>query len=458
MPKPNSNTIASGDFPEYKTVPTADLIPYARNSRTHSDAQVAQIAASIREFGFLNPIIVDGDKGIIAGHGRVLAAQKLGLDKLPCIEASHLTDTQRRAYIIADNKLALNAGWDDTLLRFEFDELRDDGFNLELTGFSLDEIDALKPDPEPEKIDGEDDLPEVDPKYTSIKGDVWIIGNHRLMCGDCRDHADVDILMGEKKADLVWTDPPYNVDIEGAAGKIENDSMDDASFYQFLLESYQSYLRVMNKGAVIYVAHADSERANFTRAFCAAGFKFSQNLVWVKQSGTLSRQDFNWKHEPILYGWKEGAGHYFCGDFKLTTIIDDDVDIKKLSKDELLNIVKEIQKAQPSTAVRDDRPTSSPLHPTMKPVSLVERMIRWSSKPDWLVLDFFGGSGTTMVAAEKTGRSCYLMEIDPRFCDVIIERLKNLFGYTATLESTGETYDELKRIRVGDHLSNEGKS
>lgn len=427
---------------QFKMAGVADLIPYARNSRTHSDAQVAKIAASIREFGFLSPIIVDGRNGIVAGHGRLLAAQKLGLDQVPVIEAGHLSEAQKRAYVIADNRTALDAGWDNDLLRIELSDLLIAGFDLALTGFEQGEIDGLM-EVRPEPKTDDDAIPATPEAPVSRYGDTFILGKHRLMCGDSTSVVDVSALMHGDDADIVWTDPPYNLAIKGTAGSIMNDDMGDSAFREFLLLAYTRMREVMRAGAVIYVAHADTERGAFTECFKEAGLKLSQVLIWAKQSAPLSRQDFNWKHEPILYGWKEGAAHYFCRDFTLTTVIDDDLDLSKLKKDEAVAMLREIMSRETSTVIRHDRPTRSELHPTMKPVSLVQRMIEWSSLETEVCLDLFGGSGSTLIACQKVNRRARLMELDPKYCDVIVKRWQDYTGQEATLEGTGETFNEL---------------
>ena len=429
------------------TMTVESLIPYVSNSRTHSEAQVAQIAASIREFGFTNPILVDEKGGIIAGHGRLLAARKLGMDGVPVLVLAHLTDAQKRAYVIADNKLALNAGWDEATLRAEIEGLRDEGYDLNLTGFDAGELEALLAD----KTKGEtdpDDAPPAPEDPTTRLGDVWILGKHRLVCGDATSPEAIAALMGQDLADMVWTDPPYNVAISGKAGKIMNDDMSAAAFRAFLDGTYRSYLSAMRPGAVIYVAHADFERVAFTAAFADAGIKLSQVRVWVKQSATLSRQDFNWQHEPILYGWKEGAGHYFAGDFTLTTVIEDKVDVTKLNKAELLAIVQEMIETTKSTVIHHDRPTKSDLHPTMKPVALIVEMVEASSREGEIVLDLFGGSGSTLIACETTGRRCRIMELDPKFADVIVTRWQSFTGRPATLEATGQAYGAVVHERA----------
>jgi DNA modification methylase len=416
---------------EWMSVET--LIPYAKNARTHSDEQVAQIAGSIKEFGFNNPVLVDKDNSIIAGHGRLMAARKLGMDKVPVVQLGHMTEAQRKAYVLADNKLALNAGWDSVMLSAELKELEELGFDLDIIGFDTKEIDKLLAPETTEGLVDEDQLPLTPTEPKTKLGDIYILGAHRLMCGDSTSIDDVEKLMEGKKCDMVWTDPPYNVAIQGAAGKIMNDDMSDASFKDFLSSVYSCYYLTMKDGAVIYVAHADTERVNFTQAFKDSGLKLSQVLIWVKQAGTLSRQDFNWQHEPILYGWKEGAGHYFCGDFTRTTVIDDDIDIKKLNKKELEALVNSMRTELKTTALRENRPSKSDLHPTMKPVNLVQRMIEWSSTAGEVVLDLFGGSGSTMIACEKTGRKARLMELDPKYCDVIVKRWEEFTGKKAVL-------------------------
>ena len=381
------------------------LIPYARNSRTHSDDQVAQIAGSIKEFGWTNPILVDGENGIIAGHGRLAAARKLGMKKIPVIELAHLTETQKRALVIADNKLALNSGWDNEMLALELEELKLEGYDLKLTGFGEDEIDALSPT----VIDGlvdEDQIPEVPDEPKTKLGDIYQLGNHRLMCGDSCSVTDMEKLCNGQLVDMWLTDPPYNVAYEGKtkdALKIQNDSMGDDQFRQFLRDAYVTADLVMKPGAVFYIWHADSEGYNFRGAAHDAGWKVRQCLIWKKSSMVMGRQDYHWKHEPCLYGWKEGAGHLWATDRKQTTILE------------------------------FDRPSRSGEHPTMKPVVLFEYQMLNNTKGGDIVLDSFGGSGTTMLAAEKHGRYARLMELDPKYCDVIVKRWEDFTGKKAEL-------------------------
>ena len=394
------------------------LIPYARNSRTHSDAQVAQIAASIKEFGFTNPVLIDETGSIIAGHGRVMAARKLAIADVPSIRLTHLTEAQKKAYVIADNKLALNAGWDDEMLAVELTDLKDMGFDLDLTGFSTDEIEALLAPTGTEGLTDEDAVPEVPEAPVTVLGDVWLLGKHRVMCGDSTSIDAVGRLMGGGGADMLLTDPPYNVEYTGKtkdALKIKNDSMGDDDFRQFLRDAFVSADSVMKSGSVFYIWHADSEGYNFRGATHDAGWKVRQCLIWKKQTLVMGRQDYHWKHEPCLYGWKEGAGHLWAADRKQTTILE------------------------------FDKPSRNGEHPTMKPVGLFEYQMLNNTKGGDIVLDLFGGSGTTIIAAEKNGRYGYLMELDPKYCDVIVQRWQEFTGQTATLESNGKPFISLKK-------------
>ena len=389
----------------------ATLIPYARNSRTHSDDQVAQIAASIKEFGWTNPILVDGDNGIIAGHGRIYAARKLGHTQVPVIELTGLTDAQKKAYVIADNKLALNAGWDNEMLALEIQELTDEGFDTSLLGFNPDELNALL---EPDVIEGltdEDAVPETPEEPKTKLGDIYKLGKHRLMCGDSCSTNDMEKLCDGQLVDMWLTDPPYNVAYEGKtkdALKIQNDSMEDDQFRQFLRDAYVTADLVMKPGAVFYIWHADSEGYNFRGAAKDAGWKVRQCLIWKKSTMVMGRQDYHWKHEPCLYGWKEGAGHLWATDRKQTTILE------------------------------FDKPSRNGEHPTMKPVALFEYQMLNNTKGGDIVLDSFGGSGTTLLAAEKHGRYARLMEIDPKYCDVIVKRWEDFTGKKAELLTNSE--------------------
>jgi site-specific DNA-methyltransferase (adenine-specific) len=388
-------------------IETKGLIPYAKNSRTHSEAQVAQIAGSIKEFGFNNPVLIDEGNGIIAGHGRVMAAQKLGLQAVPCIRLAHLSDTQRKAYVIADNRLALNAGWDDQMLTVELQELDSESFDLSLLGFEADELNALlNPIKETEGLTDEDEVPEVPKEPKTKPGDIYKLGRHRLMCGDSTSIDAVEKLVDGSLVDILITDPPYNVAYEGKtkdALKIQNDSMGDDQFRQFLRDAFVSADAVMKQGAVFYIWHADSEGFNFRGACKDAGWKVRQCLIWNKDTMVMGRQDYHWKHEPCLYGWKDGAGHLWAADRKQVTII---------------------------SCKRQKR---NDIHPTMKPVELIEYQLLNNTKGADIVLDLFGGSGSTLIAAEKNGRVARLMELDPKYCDVIVKRWEDFTGQKAEL-------------------------
>jgi len=392
------------------------LIPYARNARTHSDEQVAQIAASIKEWGWTTPVLVDEQGGIIAGHGRTLAAQKLKMVEVPVMVAKGWSDAKKRAYVLADNKLALNAGWDNEMLALELGEIGDLGFDLDLTGFTAEEIAALTPEQIEPGLTDEDAVPEVPEKPITVLGDVWLLGKHRLMCGDSTSIDAVDKLMDGQKADQLVTDPPYNIAYEGGSKKreqIKNDEMESADFRQFLRDAFTAADTVMKSGAVFYIWHADTEGYNFRGACLDAGWQVRQTLIWNKDNSAFGRQDYHWKHEPCLYGWKSGAGHLWASDRKQTTIIE------------------------------CKRPSKSELHPTMKPVELMQYQIENNTKGQDVVLDLFGGSGSTMIACEKTGRINCSMELDPKYCDVIIKRWQDFTGKIATHAETGQPFAEV---------------
>jgi DNA modification methylase len=398
------------------------LIPYARNARTHSDSQVAQIAASIAEFGFTNPILTDGEKGVIAGHGRLAAARKLALTEVPVIELAHLTPTQKKAYILADNRIAENAGWDEELLKLELAELQDADFNLDLMGFGDEELDRL--------LDGnvdqagltEDDaVPEAPAEPVSRTGDLWILGQHRLLCGDSTVLSDVERLMDGQLADMAFTDPPYNVDygnsakdkMRGKDRRILNDALGDG-FYQFLHDACLNLL-LLTKGAC-YVCMSSSELHTLQKAWLDAGGKWSTFVIWAKNTFTLGRADYQRQYEPILYGWKQGSNHFWCGD---------------RNQSDIWNY---------------NKPRVNDLHPTMKPVDLVERALQNSSKSRDIVLDLFGGSGTTLIACEKNNRQARLIELDPKFVDVIVKRWEEYTGKKAVREADGVGFEEAGQL------------
>ena len=411
--------------------PTEKLVPYARNARTHSEEQVAQIAASIVEFGFTNPILAGSDGVIVAGHGRLAAAQKLGLDTVPVVVLDHLTPTQRRALIIADNRIAENAGWDDAMLRIELQSLQEDGFNLDITGFDADALAEIMAGEET-TVDGQTDddaVPEVSATPISRPGDVWELGNHRLVCGDATDPKSYELLMADAKADMVFTDPPYNVDYANSAkdkmrGKdrpILNDNLGDG-FYDFLLAALTPMLE--RCAGASYIAMSSSELDTLQQAFRAAGGKWSTFIIWAKNTFTLGRADYQRQYEPILYGWPEGQNRHWCGD---------------RDQGDVWNIKK---------------PQKNDLHPTMKPVELVERAIRNSSRPGDIVLDPFGGSGTTLIATEKTGRIGWLIELDPKYVDVIVRRWQDWSGQEAYRESDAAKFNDLAAVAGAEITAN----
>jgi DNA modification methylase len=399
--------------------PTAKLLPYARNARTHSDEQVAQIAASIAEFGFTNPILAGADGLIVAGHGRLAAAHKLGLALVPVVVLEHLSPTQRRALVIADNRIAENAGWDEAMLRIELVTLQDDDFDVSLTGFDADALAELLAD-EDGSGDGETDddaVPEITETPISRPGDVWLLAGHRLLCGDSTKAECFEQLLQGEQVDMVFTDPPYNVNyantakdkMRGTNRAILNDNLGDG-FYDFLLAALTPTIANCRGG--IYVAMSSSELDVLQSAFREAGGKWSTFVIWAKNTFTLGRSDYQRQYEPILYGWPEGATRHWCGDR-------DQSDVWQIKK-----------------------PHKNDLHPTMKPVELVERAIRNSSRPDNVVLDPFGGSGTTLIAAEKSGRLARLIELDPKYVDVIVRRWQDWTGKKATRESDGLAFDD----------------
>lgn len=377
---------------QYYLADVSELIPYVRNARTHSEAQVSQIAASIREFGFLSPILVAEDNTILAGHGRLAAALKLGLKKVPCVKENHLTETQKRAYIIADNKLSLNAGWDSELLAVELSELEGADFNLDLLGFDEAELSSIF---DADKDVNEDDFDvekELEEPCFSKTGDIWTLGKHRVICGDATKLETYKTLLENTKVNLVVTDPPYNVNYEGSAGKIKNDNMENDKFYQFLFNSFVNMEQAMADDASIYVFHADTEGLNFRKAFQDAGFYLSGCCIWKKPSLVLGRSPYQWQHEPCLYGWKKKGKHKWYAGRKETS-------------------VWEFEKSKKNAD-----------HPTMKPIALLAYPIKNSSMTNSLVLDPFAGSGSTLIACEQTGRICYAIELDEKYCDVIVKR------------------------------------
>lgn len=395
------------------------LVPYARNARTHSKEQILQLRASLREFGFVNPVIVDKELNIIAGHGRILAAKEEGITEVPCVFAEHLTEAQKRAYIIADNRLAMNAGWDMEMLSVEISELQGVDFDLSVLGFDEAELSKLMGDIEDVKDDDFDVDEELKKPAVTKVGDLWLLGNHRLICGDSTKIDTFTVLMDGKQANLVVTDPPYNVNYEGSAGKLKNDNMADEAFYTFLLSAFKNMEAVMTKDASIYVFHADTEGLNFRKAFSDAGFYLSGTCIWKKQSLVLGRSPYQWQHEPVLFGWKKAGKHNWYSDRKQTTIWE------------------------------FEKPKKNADHPTMKPVPLIAYPILNSSMVNSIVLDPFGGSGSTLVACEQTERICYTIELDEKYCDVIVKRYVEQVGDSDSVfllrDGTKYKYSELAK-------------
>jgi len=387
-----------------------NLKPYEKNQKLHSKKQIDLLKKNIVEFGFTTPILIDKDNEIIAGHGRLIALKELKCSDVPCVRMENLTEKQVKALRLADNKLN-ESDWDMNLVIEELKGLDDD--LLDLTGFDKDLI--IEPD------DKDDEVPDVPEEPTAKLGDIYQLGNHRIMCGDSTKIEDVEKLMDGKKADLVVTDPPYNVDYEGSNGlKIENDKMDESSFLQFLIDAFSRLSEHMKAGASFYIWHADLEGYNFRKACKEAGFKIRQCIIWNKNSLVMGRQDYQWKHEPCLYGWKEGAGHSWYGERNKTTVYkipESEVDAFKWFKRNL-----NIQKTRNLSVVNCEKPKANREHPTMKPIELLEKQVLNNSKQEDIVIDTFLGSGSTLIACEKTNRICYGMELDTRYIDVIIKR------------------------------------
>lgn len=377
---------------EMNLVDIDKLIPYVNNARTHSKEQINKLRASIREFGFINPVIIDRDYNVIAGHGRIMASKEEEIDKVPCVFVDYLTDAQKKAYILADNRMALDADWDEELLKVEIESLQGADFDLSLTGFDETELAGFFDTADDAKEDDFDVEEELKNPTITKNGDLWLLGNHRLLCGDSTKEESYTILMNDKKANLVVTDPPYNVNYEGNAGKIKNDNLESDKFYQFLFDAFSCIKNAMADDASIYVFHADTEGLNFRKAFADADFYLSGTCIWKKQSLVLGRSPYQWQHEPCLFGWKKNGKHRWYSDRKQTTIWE------------------------------FDKPKKNGDHPTMKPVPLIAYPIKNSSMSNCIVLDPFGGSGSTLIACEQTNRICHTIELDEKYCDVIVKR------------------------------------
>ena len=380
---------------DMQLVPLSKLVPYVNNARTHSPEQLAKLRSSLREFGFINPVIIDRDFNVIAGHGRIVAAKEEGITEVPCVFVDYLTEAQKKAYILADNRMALDAGWDEELLRIEIESLQGADFDVSLTGFGEDEIaDLFAGDSEKDVKDDDFDLSAALEKAAFVeRGDIWTVGRHRLMCGDATSAEDVSALMDGKKANLIVTDPPYNVAFKSGSGlSIQNDSMGNGEFYTFLYNSFQNMAEHLEKGGAAYVFHADTEGLNFRKAFVDAGFHLAGVCIWVKNSLVLGRSDYQWQHEPVLYGFLKNGKHPWYSDRKQTTIWN------------------------------YDKPKRNKNHPTSKPLDLLGYPICNSSQENAIVLDTFGGSGSTLMACEQTNRICFMCELDEKYASVILRR------------------------------------
>lgn len=389
---------------EMQLVPLEKLVPYVNNARTHSAEQITKLRSSLREFGFINPVIIDRDYGIIAGHGRVMAAKEENITEVPCVFVDYLTEAQKKAYILADNRFAQDAGWDEELLRIEIESLQGADFDVSLTGFEEQEIaDLFAGDEDKDVKDDDFNVDKALEAEAFVKqGDIWLLGRHRLMCGDSTKPQDVEVLMDGDKANACITDPPYNCSYSGGTGMtIINDQWSDSQkFYQFLLEAFKNAYDSLADGAAFYCFHSDAEKCNFFNATVDAGFHYSTTCIWVKDTLVIGRMDFQMKHEPVIYAFKDTAKHKFYGDRKQTTVWE------------------------------FDRPKKSKLHPTMKPLPLIAYPLRLSTQENGIILDLFGGSGSTLMACEQTNRKCCTMELDPKYASAIVRRYAALVGGT----------------------------
>ncbi len=400
---------------DMQLVPLSKLVPYVNNARTHSPEQLAKLRSSLREFGFINPVIIDRDFNVIAGHGRIVAAKEEGITEVPCVFVDYLTEAQKKAYILADNRMALDAGWDEELLRIEIESLQGADFDVSLTGFGEDEIaDLFSGDSEKDVKDDDFDLSAALEKAAFVeRGDIWTVGRHRLMCGDATSAEDVAALMDGKKANLIVTDPPYGVSFKSSGGlTIQNDSMKGDEFYTFLYNSFSCMVEHLESGGAAYVFHADTEGLNFRKAFVDAGFHLAGVCIWVKNSLVLGRSDYQWQHEPVLYGFLKNGKHPWYSDRKQTTIWN------------------------------YDKPKRNKNHPTSKPLDLLGYPICNSSQENAIVLDTFGGSGSTMMACEQTNRICHMMELDEKYASVILRRY---------VEDTGDS-ENVYVVRSGEKI------
>ena len=397
--------------------------PYKNNAKQHPEEQIEQIKKSIEMFGMDDPIGIWKDE-IVEGHGRLIACKELGMTEIPIIRLDHLTDEERKAYTLAHNKLTMNSDFDidilnEELMSFETIDMSDFGFELDL---ETEEHEIIQ-----------DEVPDIPEEPKSKMGEIYQLGEHRLMCGDSTNPEEVKILCNGEEMDLLFTDPPYNVDISNSDGlKIANDNMSDSEFKKFLSKAFANASENLKKGGAFYIWYSDAEDLNFRTSCFENELDIKQCLIWVKNGFNFGRQDYKWKHEPCLYGWKEGAGHYFVEEYNHPTVIEDELDFSKMKKEEMRQLLEEIySKNIPMTIVHENKPIKNDLHPTMKPLNMCAGMIRNSSKKNEKVLDLFGESGSTLITCEQLGRKCYMMEYDPKYVDVIIERWENFTGQKA---------------------------
>lgn len=413
------------------------------NPRKATPDQVTLYKSILNKFGMIVPIILSSDNKVLFDNGKLQAAKELNFEKVNIVKIDELTQEELQTLRLAEINAQSKGEWDFDLL---FEELKKlDSDLLSITGFNLAEIEK-EFGTAGDDIEGieEVDTPEIQESYFSQPGDIYQLGEHRLMCGDSTNSEDVKKLMNGEKADLMITDPPYNINYEGSDGqKIKNDNMSSSEFFNFLLSFYKNAFENMRIGAPYYVFHADSETIAFRKALEKAGFKFSQCLIWVKNGFNLSRQDYNWRHEPCLYGWKLGTSHFYINDYSQDTVLEDSENLKKKSKEELIQKVIELQNQleEKSTIIRENRPLRNDIHPTMKPIKLLARLMANSSKKGWNVIDLFGGSGSTLITAEQLGRRAFLMEYDPKYADVIVKRFISMGNTNITLQRGSETFD-----------------
>ena len=415
---------------DFQLVEVSKLIPYVNNARTHSKEQILKLRSSLREFGFINPVIIDKDFNVIAGHGRLMAAKEEGINEVPCVFVDHLTEAQKKAYILADNRMALDAGWDEEMLAVEMAELHDLGFDLAMTGFDEKEIaDLFSDGTDSEAKDDDFDLTAALEKAAFVQhGDIWTVGRHRLMCGDATSSDDVGRLMGNVKANLILTDPPYGVSFKSSSGlTIQNDSMKNEEFYTFLFSAFKCMAEHLEKGGAAYVFHADTEGLNFRRAFVDAGFHLAGCCIWVKDSLVLGRSDYQWQHEPVLYGFMQNGKHKWYSDRKQTTIWN------------------------------FDKPKRNANHPTSKPLDLLGYPIGNSTQENGVVIDTFGGSGSTLMACEQMNRICYMMELDEKYASVILRRYVEDTGDSdgVFVERDGKRYSYAELVKEVEQPNDE---